>query len=128
MGIKLKFKQKHTNLFKFNPFHKSVIKMKFLINGIIAGIAIIIINMIANQAMGFAMPSLYNEYNSMIFRPWSDPLMSLFFVYELVLGIALAWTWQIIKPILKSKNKFENTFNFAVSFWAITSIPGMLAT
>lgn len=74
------------------------------------------------------IPSVTADYNnSNIMRSWNDPLMSLFFLYPFVLGIALAWIWNRTKPLFKGTWR-KRSFNFGLSYFIIATIPGMLIT
>jgi len=96
--------------------------------GIVAGALLLIIGMGLNYLLNLIFPPVAAEYNNTaIFRPWNDPLMSIFFAYPIVLGIILAWVWDKTK-ILFSGNLGGRALNFAIFFWLIASIPGMIIT
>ncbi|HCC60054.1 MAG: hypothetical protein A2402_01385 [Candidatus Staskawiczbacteria bacterium RIFOXYC1_FULL_37_43] len=100
---------------------------KVIVSGLLAGLVIFIASMLASKIFGVIFPWLDAEYqNESIFRPWTDPLMLLYFAYPFLLGIILAWFWQKTKSIFGENIK--GGVNFGVVYWAITSIPGMFIT
>jgi hypothetical protein len=95
--------------------------------GLVAGFAMLIVGMIISFLMQWIFPSLAAEYASGLMRPWTDPLMTVFFLYPFILGIALAWAWN------KSKSLFKGTpaqrgRAFGWSVVIISTIPGMFVT
>ena len=102
---------------------------KVLVAGIIAGFANLVVGMVLNQIYNFLAPSLSQEYlNSALFRPWNDPLMSLYFAYPFVLGIVLAWFWNMTKALVKGNSEFEKAYKFGFVYWLIAGLPGMFIT
>ncbi len=105
---------------------------KVILPGLAAGVAMLVIGMGLNQALMFAFPSLNAEYNNTnIYRPWSDPAMSLYFLYPFVLGIVLALAWDKVKVVFKDFKEgdcIRRGASFGFGIWAISSIPGMLVT
>jgi len=100
---------------------------KVIVSGLLSGLIIFIASMLTSKIFGVIFPFLNAEYtNESIFRPWSDPLMLLYFAYPFLLGIILAWFWQKTKSIFGENIK--GGINFGVVYWAITSIPGMFIT
>jgi len=98
---------------------------------ILPGIIIGVINLILGMAVSYLFmiyPSVADDYmNPGLMRPWSDPLMSLFFLYPFVQGIILAWAWN------KSKNIFQGTWEkrgikFGLAIFLISVVPGMFVT
>jgi hypothetical protein len=99
---------------------------KIFIPGLVAGIASLAAAMIVGYLFGFILPSLNQEYtNEQMFRPWSDPLMSLYFIYPFLLGFALAWVWEKTKALF-TKTYFSNALNLTLIYWIISTIPGMI--
>lgn len=91
------------------------------------GLVNFLASMLVSKVFGVIFPSINAQYqNTNLFRPWTDPLMLLFFVYPFLTGIILAWFWN------KTKNVFgENIkggINFGITYWVIASIPGMFIT
>jgi len=101
---------------------------KIIKPGILAGIAMLIVGMTVSYLLHFMFPSLAAEYNNTnIFRSWSDPLMSLYFLYPFTVGLILAWVWQKTKSLFKGSVK-QKGVNFGLAYWLVSSIPGMLIT
>lgn len=100
---------------------------KILIAGLAAGLAMLIVSLGLNQLFNAVIPGLSNEYmNPALFRPWSDPLMMLFFLHPFVVGIALSWVWSIVKSIVPGVGAWKKGFNFGLAYGIVTSLPGML--
>ena len=85
--------------------------------------------------MGFSFltnalfPALAAEYvDSGIFRPWSDPLMQMFFAYPFILGVILAFVWDKLKTQVKGQSVFSRGLNFGQSYFLVATIPGMFIT
>lgn len=88
----------------------------------------LIVSFVFNFLMNIVFPSLQAEYEtSVLFRPWSDPIMMLFFIYPFILAFALAWFWSKSKKIFKG-NVYERGMKFGFSIWVISGFPGMLIT
>jgi hypothetical protein len=66
-------------------------------------------------------PALASEYqNTAMFRPWSDPLMTVYFAYPFILGVVSAYLWERVhrpRPV-----------EFAKLYFVIATIPGMFIT
>ena len=98
-----------------------------LLPGIAAGVTMLVVSMIFSWVLSALAPHLAGEYaNAALFRPWSDPLMSLFFLYPFVLGIGLAWVWDRLKGVLPGPTAVMRGLALARSFWLVSSIPGIL--
>jgi hypothetical protein len=99
---------------------------KVFLPGLVAGIAMLAVSMILTQLENIFLPSIAAEYgNIAMFRPWSDPLMSLMFVYPFLLGFILAWVWNRAKPLFVSGSVWQKGARFGLFFWLVSSIPGM---
>lgn len=99
---------------------------KIFLPGLIAGIAMLVANMLLNQLVHYLFPAIVAEYeNPGLFRPWSDPLMSLFFLHPFLLGFILAWVWNKIKSLFVSGSVWQKGARFGFAIWLISSIPGM---
>ena len=102
---------------------------KIVVSGLVVGTVNLILGMLLSQVYNFIFPLLSVEYtNSGLFRPWSDPLMSLFFLYPFILGFVLAWVWQVVKKLISGKTLFEKACKFALVYWVIAGLPGMFIT
>jgi len=98
---------------------------KIIWPGIVAGVAILILGM-AISYLFMLIPSVAADYNNThIMRSWQDPLMSLFFLYPFVLGIAFAWIWNKSKPLFKG-SAWQRGTHFGFAYFIIATIPGML--
>ncbi|MFA6992478.1 MAG: hypothetical protein WC269_04350 [Candidatus Gracilibacteria bacterium] len=102
---------------------------KVVLPGILAGVLMLIVGMGINYLMNLFVPALMVEYTtSGLFRPWEDPLMSLYFAYPIVLGLALAWFWNKTKSSFKGASVFGRGASFGFACFLIATIPGMLVT
>ncbi|VVC03858.1 Uncharacterised protein [Candidatus Bilamarchaeum dharawalense] len=101
---------------------------KIIIPGIATGILMLIFGMIFSMAFGALFPSVNAEYQSVLFRPWTDPLMMLFFAYPFVLGMILAWVWNHVKVLFKEKDFIRRGLRFGVTAWVVFTIPGMFVS
>ena|SRR3989344_6534424 len=100
---------------------------KIFLQGIIAGCAGLVMALVMNVVINFIFPGLVFEYdNPSLFRPWSDPLMSLYFVYPFVLGIVLAFVFSKTRKLFVKAGYISTGIRFGGLFWFLTSIPGML--
>lgn len=94
--------------------------------GIIAGFAILAAGFIFSWIVGSLFPAVMNEYDNLsIFRPWDDPLMTAYFAYPFVLGIALAYFWQTFDKKIKGEDEVARAMEFAKFYFIIATIPGM---
>lgn len=106
-----------------------VVMKKILFSGLVAGFVMLVVSMIISMLFGVVFPSIQAEYSTAgLFRPWSDPLMSLYFAYPFVLGLILAWIWDKTKGLLREKVFWKNAVAFAFAYWVVASIPGMFIT
>lgn len=93
---------------------------KIIVPGFLAGAAMLAASLVLNPVFAAILPELQMEYqNPALFRPWSDPLMSLIFVHPFVVGVILAWVWDKTKKIVKTG------VMFGIIYW-IVALPGML--
>lgn len=89
--------------------------------GLIAGIVILVVGQVLNFLGGMLVPGIMQEYqNTAIFRPWSDPLMMMFFGYPFILGVVLSYLWERLKK--------PDELEFAKLYFLIATIPGMFIT
>jgi len=99
---------------------------KVLIPGLVTGLVILIVGMVVGQLINLAIPGLMAEYqNPNLFRPWEDPLMSIYFAHPFILGLALAWVWNKVKGLVSGKPLARAT-HFALGYWIVATIPGMV--
>ncbi|MBU0671961.1 MAG: hypothetical protein KJ732_02910 [Candidatus Margulisbacteria bacterium] len=101
---------------------------KVLLPGLVAGVVLLIVGMGWSFLLNAIFPGLAAEYqNTALFRPWEDPLMSVFFAYPFVLGLALAWVWDKVKGLV-SGGIVSRATSFGLGYWVVASIPGMVIT
>ena len=94
--------------------------------GLLAGVLMLITGMLTGQVFHFFIPSLKEEYlNPNLFRPWSDPIMSLYFLHPFIVGVIFAWIWNRTKQLFPGNTVREKGLRFGLIYWMI-SIPGML--
>lgn len=93
--------------------------------GIMAGFANLMVGLGFNFFLGVIMPSLSQEYqNTSIFRPWTDPLMIIYFAYPFILGVTLFYLWEKVSKQF-SGDPVNKAFQFAKLYFVIATIPGM---
>lgn len=93
--------------------------------GLLAGLAILVLGVVFNFVLEALIPSLANEYqNSALMRPWTDPLMIIFFAYPFILGIVASYFWNLLVKNF-SGNAINKAFQFARTYFIIATIPGM---
>jgi hypothetical protein len=98
-----------------------------IVAGLTAGFAMLVLAVAVGMLMHAALPSVAKEYeNTSLFRSWSDPIMSLYFLYPFFLGIALAWVWNKTKGVIGEGSMWLRGSRFARSFWIISIVPGIL--
>ena len=99
---------------------------KIIIKGLLAGLAMLLTSWFMSQILFTIHPQLEGEYrNMLLFRPWSDPLMSLIYVEPFILGMILAWIWSLVKGGIKGETIVMKGVNFGFVYWVLT-IPGMI--
>lgn len=107
-----------------------MIKIKStLIPGLITGVGLLVVGFVLSWITGLIFPSVQTEYEtSGLFRPWSDPIMQLYFAYPFILGIVLAFVWDKLKAQVKGKNIISRGLNFGLTYFLVATIPGMFIT
>jgi len=99
---------------------------KIIIKGLIVGLAMLLTSWFMGQILFTIHPQLEGEYrNMLLFRPGSDPLMSLIYVEPFILGMILAWIWSLVKGGIKGETIAMRGVNFGFAYWVLT-IPGMI--
>lgn len=97
---------------------------KIIVPGLVVGVVLFVIGMLLSMIFNMLIPSLQAEYqNPNMFRPWSDPLMSLFFAHPFLFGLGLAYVWDKIKGAIGG-----NPLNLTIGIVVISTIPGMVIT
>lgn len=99
---------------------------KIVPTGLFVGLILFLASMTYNWLLNMFLPGLAQEYTrSGIFRPWTDPLMSLYFVYPFVLGLVLTFGWNLVKLNFKGKDWIKRGWKYGIFYWIIASFPGM---
>ena len=96
--------------------------------GILAGIAILASDLVVGKFFEFIFPAIKGEYQSGVFRPWSDPRMMLYFLYPFIVGLILAFAWSKIKIFFTDKTTLNRGMNFGLLAWLFFVLPGMFVT
>lgn len=98
---------------------------KVIVIGLLAGLIMFVVSTVFSFVFNLGFPSVKQEYtNTQIFRPWSDPLMSLMFVHPFIVGIILAWLWTKLRAVLEpAGRKAWLYFSFG---YLLFTIPGMV--
>ena len=91
----------------------SFINMKKIIIGFASGVIILQVSLLSSFIIYLIQPSIQKEYeNEVIFRSWSDPLMSYFYIEPFILGFVLLWIWDKTKSLIKGKNLLQKGFRW----------------
>ena len=99
---------------------------KFIVPGLVAGVVMLIVGMLVGQLLHMIFPQLIAEYqNPNLFRPWDDPLMSIYFAHPFIVALALAWVWGKVKGLISGSLGSKAT-HFALGYWVVATIPGMV--
>lgn len=98
---------------------------KIFWTGLVAGIAMVIVNAALNPVFNAIFPELKDAYMNPVFRPWEDPIMMLFFLYPIALGLGLAWVWDKTKQLF-NLSVCQNGFNFGLIYFCVAGIPAFL--
>src|SRR3989338_1314481 len=102
---------------------------KIIVHGIVAGIVMLIAGMVIGFVFNLIFPAIKMEYaNANLFRAWSEPLMSLYFLYPFLLGIALSWVWNKTKSLFTNPVVWKRGKHFGLAYWLFTTIPAMVIT
>ena len=97
---------------------------KIFLSGLAAGAAMLLASLLLNFLFYAVFPGIKLEYqNPAMFRPWTDPIMQLFYLQPFLLGLIYAWLWIHLKAIF-----IEHKWNSVMlGFYSIIlSLPGML--
>ena len=99
---------------------------KVVIPALVAAIGMIAAGIVISYLFNLLFPSLKAEYqNTLLFRPWKDPLMYLMFIQPFLLAVALTWGWDKIKTLFQGTIG-RKAFNFTLIMLVISILPGML--
>jgi hypothetical protein len=94
--------------------------MKTLKAGIAAGIAMLIISFIVNMIVMAIAP--YDVLSLGGMRSAADPVMLLFFLHPLVLGLVFAYLYTFVSKSLKGKPRDKGT-EYGILMWLIYTVP-----
>lgn len=98
-------------------------------NGLIVGIANLLVSLALMTIYSFAIPGYSNEINTgAAFRSIRDPLMLLFFLSPLVAGLAYAYFWSLFGKNVKGKQPKDKALEFTKFYFLFATIPGMFIT
>lgn len=101
---------------------------KMILPGIVSGIAMILTGMFINMPLNALFPAVQKAYsNAALFRPWSDPLMSIFFLAPLWIGFVFAWAYPKVKKHLKGPECMKG-LKLGTYYLLIATVPGMFIT
>lgn len=93
--------------------------------GLIAGFANLAVGMGLNFGLQALIPPLAKEYqNTALFRSWSDPLMMVFFLHPFILGLVLAYFWNLAEKHFTG-DAVKKAYQFARLYFIVATIPGM---
>jgi len=99
---------------------------KTFIAGILVGAGMLITGVILSQIMSFVLPAIKTQYqNPALFRPWSDPIMSIYYLVPFILGTILVWLWKKYLGLTGGVSSLGKGVRFALIYWVI-GIPGMV--
>lgn len=97
-----------------------------LIPGLAAGFGMLIVSFGFGFLINGSYTTLNLEYqNPNLFRPWSDPLMQLFYLGPFILGLGLAFIWNKIKASISGKSVWIKGLKFGLGYFLVGTIPGM---
>ena len=78
---------------------------KVVISGLVTGIVMLIVGLGMGPISNYLFPKVITEYqNPQLFRAWTDPIMSLYFLHPFLVGFILAWIWNKTKPLFKKNS------------------------
>jgi hypothetical protein len=98
---------------------------KVVLPGLVAGVVALAVGMIVSALISVALPVLNAQYqNPGLFRPWSDPKMSIYFAYPFLLGLGLAYVWDRIKNVVPG-NIWQRAWSIMIGMLVVSTIPGM---
>jgi membrane protease YdiL (CAAX protease family) len=96
--------------------------------GLLAGVFMLIATTLLSMGLHSIFPSLQVEMaNQHVYRPMNSPLMTIFYLYPFILGIALAWVWERVKKEFKGK-LFKRAVCFGLAYLLVVGLPGMFIT
>ncbi|MFH1520707.1 MAG: hypothetical protein ABID61_03620 [Candidatus Micrarchaeota archaeon] len=94
-------------------------KNKYLL-AVFIGLLLLMCNTLLSAVFNIIFPTLQSEYVNPVFRPWTDPIMSLFFLYPVVLGVILTYLW------IRTKKSWKNGIDFGVVLGILMAVPSFI--
>lgn len=92
----------------------------------LVGCGMLLIGITLGRIANEIVPALETEYaNTGIFRPGTDPKMSLFWFVPFITAGLMFWIWNLAKGRIKGSTYGSKGMNFGLIFWTLT-IPGMI--
>ena len=88
--------------------------------GLVIGLANLVVMMGLNFGLEKIFPQLAVEYQSGLFRPWTDPLMMVYFLYPFINGMVLAYFWRLIKT--------KDPLKFTGVYFLVATVPVMFVS
>ncbi|MBI4130521.1 hypothetical protein HY468_04345 [Candidatus Roizmanbacteria bacterium] len=99
---------------------------KIILTGLLVGTGMLVLSFVVSPLLTLVFPAIVSEYqNPSLFRPWTDPLMMLYFLHPFTTGIILSWIWEKTKGMFKQKEWWRRGAAFGLTYGLI-SLPGML--
>ncbi|MFH1240480.1 MAG: hypothetical protein V1672_04670 [Candidatus Diapherotrites archaeon] len=93
---------------------------KFLISGILAGIAIFIVSFIFDYLVGMFFP--YDSFTLGGMRAMEDPMMMFFFLNPWVLGFSMSAVYHYVKDSFKGTT-MQKGKSFGLLVWLVAGLP-----
>lgn len=94
--------------------------------GLLAGVTMLIVGSAWSITSNTIWPELVEQYrNPQLFRPWSDPAMSIIFLHPIIVGLVLAWLWSKTNHLIKFEAPWKRGVTFGFIYWLAT-ISGMI--
>ncbi|MBI3984747.1 MAG: hypothetical protein HY344_02280 [Candidatus Levybacteria bacterium] len=91
---------------------------RIILPGFIAGVCMLIVSLLCGYVSNTFIPGLAKEYENVhLFRPWTDPLMLIYFANPFVFGFFLAIAWDYIKVLFKDDRSLRRGFAFGLVFF-----------
>jgi hypothetical protein len=94
-------------------------KNKYLL-ALSIGILMLVVSFILNMLSSAVLPGVQAEYVNPAFRPWTDPVMSAFFLYPVVLGVLLTWVW------LKTRKSWKSGLDYGLTMGVLWALPAFI--
>lgn len=94
--------------------------------GFLAGVTMLIVSFAWGMVSNMIWPELAEEYqNPGIFRPWTDPAMSIMLLHPIIVGVILSWLWSKTNHLIKVDSSWKRGVTFGFIYW-IATISGMI--